>query len=103
MMLRFGDATRLCAFFGTTFFIDQHQQLKRASLEAIKSNPWSGDYRIGEVNIMCQQLQKERINTLKTIVMEMSQFQLKTVLIWILDGSDIEKAIDVAMSYKVRD
>ena len=51
---------------------------------------------------MCQQLQKERINTLKTIVMEMSQFELKVALISILDGADVDYAIDVSYNPKRR-
>jgi len=50
-----------------------------------------------------KKLPQERINTLKTIVMEMSQFELKGALIMILDGGDPDYAIDTAFNPKHRE
>ena len=50
-----------------------------------------------------KKIPQEKINTLKTIVMEMSQFELKCALILILSGADTDYAIDTAINPKQRE
>ena len=49
---------------------------------------------------MCKQISKDEIKTLKSMVLDMSQFQLKVALFWILDGSPANYSIDLAMTYQ---
>lgn len=45
-----------------------------------------------------QKLSQARINTLKSIVMHMSQYELKTALLMILDGIELDYAIEIALN-----
>jgi len=50
-----------------------------------------------------EKFSKEKIDTLTALVLEMDIFDLKLALLCILQGADIDYAIDSAFSHKIRE